>query len=152
MTDLSRMRLVKLSDTDLTVADTSIDVRGRTVIDRAGDEIGEVDDLLIDEVESKVRMLRVASGGFLGIGERTFLIPVEAVTRIDAEHVHIDQTREHVAGSPAYDPDLAYDVDYYGGLYGYYGYTPYWAPGYVYPSYPYYPYPEPRAGSRQGRR
>jgi len=130
--------LVKLGDTDLTVADPSEDIRGLSVVDKAGEEIGHVDALLVDAAENKVRFLQVASGGFLGIGERTFLLPVDAVAKIDDDHVHVDQTRERVAGSPAYDPDLAYEQDYYGGLSGYYGFAPYWGAGYVYPGYPYY--------------
>ncbi|MBA3414244.1 MAG: PRC-barrel domain-containing protein [Chloroflexia bacterium] len=129
-------RLVKLGDTDLTVADPAEDIRGRSVVDKAGEEIGHVDALLVDARENKVRFLQVASGGFLGIGERTFLLPVDAVTRTDEDRVHVDQTREHIAGSPAYDPDLVYDPDYYGGLSGYYGYAPYWGPGAVYPPSP----------------
>lgn len=138
-TDVSTGKLVTLGDSDLTVADPREDVRGRTVVDRNGGEIGHVDALLIDDRESKVRFLRVASGGFLGIGESTFLLPVDAITRITADQVVVDQTQERVAGAPAYDPDLVYDQEYYGGLYGYYGYAPYWGPGYAYPAYPYYP-------------
>lgn len=130
--------LVKLGDTDLTVTDPEEDVRGRTVLDRNGQEIGDVDGLMLDDRENKVRFLQVGSGGFLGIGKDKALIPVEAVTRIDPDHVHVDQSREHVAGSPRYDPDLTYDTEYWGNVYGHYGYTPYWGPGYVYPAYPYY--------------
>jgi sporulation protein YlmC with PRC-barrel domain len=132
-------RLVKLGDTDLTVADPREDIRGRTVVDRAGEEVGHVDALLIDDRERKVRFMRVASGGFLGLGATTFLIPVDAITGIGEERVVIDQTRKHLAGAPAYDPDLAYDQDYYGDVYGYYGYGPWWGPGYAYPAWPYYP-------------
>ena len=139
VTDVSTGKLIKLGDSDLTVADPREDVRGRTVVDRNGDEIGHVDALLIDDRESKVRFLRIASGGFLGIGESTFLLPVDAVTRIGEDRIVVDQTRERIAGAPAYDPELTYDQDYYGGLYGYYGYGPYWGPGYTYPAYPYYP-------------
>ena len=130
--------LVKVGDAGLTVKDPAADVRGRKVLDQANEEIGEVDALLMDEQESKVRFLQVAAGGFLGIGERHFLIPVDAITRIDADHVHIDQTRERVIGAPGYDPTLVPDRSYYDSLYGYYGYAPYWGPGYVYPAYPYY--------------
>lgn len=126
-----------LSDSELTVSDPAEDVRGRHVKDRHGEDVGHVDDLLIDD-DSKVRYLRVAAGGFLGIGEHTFLIPVDAITRIDADHVHVDQTREHLSRTPAYDPELTYDQDYYSNLYGYYGYAPYWSPGYRYPGYPFY--------------
>lgn len=138
MAEDTKANLLRLSDTDLTLAEAAEDVRGYVVLDRAGEEIGGVDDLMIDDKEHKVRFLQVASGGFLGLGERKFLIPVDAVTRIHDNHVHIDQTREHVAGSPEYDPKVVPEPTYYEGLYGYYGYSPFWAPGYVYPPYPVY--------------
>jgi len=40
--------------------------RGRTVVDRHRDEVGRVEDLLVDERENRVRFLRVGEGGFLG--------------------------------------------------------------------------------------
>ena len=134
----STAQLRKLDDTDLTVADHAIDIRGRKVRDRAGEEIGTVDDLLVDDRELKVRFLQVASGGFLGLGEDKFLIPVDAITRISDDTVHVDQTREQVAGAPRYDPALAREQDW-SETYNYYGYTPFWGAGYVYPAYPYYP-------------
>jgi len=130
--------LVKLGDTDLTVRDAAADVRGRTVVDRTGEEIGEVDGLLLDRQETKVRFLEVAAGGFLGLGERHFLIPVDAVTRIDDDHVHVDQERQRVVGAPAYDPALTREQTYYEDLYGHYGYAPYWGAGYAYPAHPYF--------------
>ncbi len=140
----SKATLLKLSDSNLTVADPAEDIRGRKVVDRAGEEIGDVDDLIIDDRESKVRFMRVASGGFLGLGETKFMLPIDVVTRIADGTVHIDQTREHVAGAPRYDPDLVEDMTwadpYWTSAYGYYGYAPYWAPGYAYPPYPYYRY------------
>jgi hypothetical protein len=139
VTDVSTDKLIKLGETDLTIADPKEDIRGRKVVDRAGNDLGHVDALLIDDRESKVRFIRVASGGFLGLGEHTFLLPVDAITRITADELGVDQTRDHNAGAPKYDPNLVYERDYYGGLYGYYGYNPYWGPGYVYPGYPYYP-------------
>lgn len=130
-------KLIKLSDSNLTVADPAEDVRGRKVLDANHEEIGHVDDLLIDDRDNKVRFLRVASGGFLGLGESTFLIPIDAIKSIDDQHVHIDQSRERVARAPRYDPDLE-DDSYYGNVYGYYGYAPFWGMGYMYPRYPYY--------------
>jgi len=135
--------LVRLSDTKLTVADPAADIRGRNVIDRNREEIGEVNDLLIDEHDRRVRFLEVASGGFLGLGQTKFLIPVDAITRITDDEVCVNQTRQHIAGTPRYDPTLIHeDVgegSYYGDVYKHYGYAPYWGSGYVYPGYPYYP-------------
>lgn len=125
--------LRKLSESGLTVAEPAEDVRGRKVFDSAGHEIGTVDDLMIDDREQKVRFLRVASGGFLGIGEEKVLIPVDAMTRISAEEVHVNQARDHIAGGPRYDPSL--EEPDWEQVYAYYGFTPYWAPGYVYPAF-----------------
>jgi sporulation protein YlmC with PRC-barrel domain len=134
--------LMRLSDTELTVADPAEDIRDRNVVDRDGAELGDVADLFIDRSDKRVRFLEVTSGGFLGIGATKFLIPVEAITRISADTVYVNQTRQHIANAPAYDPDLIHeDVgedSYYGDVYRHYGYPPYWGPGYTYPSYPYY--------------
>jgi sporulation protein YlmC with PRC-barrel domain len=130
--------LVRLSETTLTVADLRADVRGRAVLDADGDEVGTVDDLLVDQGETKVRFLRVSHGGFLGIGAEHFLVPVEAVRDVTDEAVHIDRERSRLTDVPGYDPDVEEDPGYYGGLYGWWGYPPYGAPGYVYPGYPYF--------------
>ena len=134
--------LEPLTQSDLTVADPAEDIRGRTVYDRDGEEIGTVDDLIIDREERKVRFIRLVSGGILGIGEERYLVPVDAITGIDRDvrgGVRIDQTHQRVAGAPKYEPDLAADPGYYRGLYGYYGFAPYWGADYVYPPYPYFP-------------
>ena len=133
--------LQRLGDIDLTVVDPDADVRGRAVLDRDGNEIGEVDDLIVDADEQKVRFLEVGAGGFLGIGEEKFLMPVDAVAEVREDAVRVDQTGDKVRGAPRYDPDLGRPPEDWEGLYGYYGYAPYWTPGYTYPAYPYYPYP-----------
>jgi len=130
--------LHKLSDLDMAVADRSQDIRGRKVVDSSGEEIGEVEDLFVDDRERKVRFLQVASGGFLGIGETKFMIPVDAIKRIDEGTVHVDQTRARLAKAPKYDPDLVMKQTHWNDLYGYYGYAPFWGPGYIYPPYPFY--------------
>jgi sporulation protein YlmC with PRC-barrel domain len=132
--------MVKLSDTTLVFTDRAQDIRGRTVVDSNREEIGEVDDLFIDQGEEKVRFLEVSSGGFLGLGETKFLIPVDAITGISENEVRIDKTRVHVAGAPRYSPELV-DARFLTNMYDYYGYAPYWGRGYVYPPYPYYPPP-----------
>lgn len=136
---LPRGSLVKLGDTTMTVAAPREDIRGRHVVDRAGEEIGKVRDLLLDDKERKVRLIEVSGGGFLGIGDRTVLIPVDAIARIAEETVTIDRTRAHVAGSPSYDPKLQDDAGFWEEYYRYYGFSPFWASGYVYPPYPFMP-------------
>lgn len=133
-----KSKLLSLKDAGLTTENSAEDIRGRDVMDAAGEKIGHVNDLLIDENERKVRLMEIGHGGILGIGESKVLVPIDAISRIDEDVVHIGQTREHVAGAPRYDPEIVEEWDYYDSLYGYYGVGPYWAGGYAYPAYPFY--------------
>lgn len=126
--------LIKLSDTGQTVEKPEDDLRGRKVKDKDGNDVGKVHDLLIDDQERKVRFLLVEHGGFLGLGETTSFVPVDAITRISADDVYINHSSEHIVGAPRYDPSLIEDRAYHGSVYGYYGYTPYWGAGYIYPN------------------
>lgn len=134
----TKVALEPLSQSDMVLADRAEDIRDRTVFDSNGDEVGTVKDLIVDRGESRVRFMELGAGGFMGIGEDTFLIPVDAITGIDERGVHIGKTREHVTGGPKYQPDLVSDTDELGGVYGHYGYAPFWGAGYAYPAYPHY--------------
>ena len=122
-------RIVKLSHSDFLIEYEEEDVRGRTVLTVNGDRIGNVDDLLIDRDEKRVRFLEVGTGGFLGIGERKSLIPIEAVSQIDEYHVYVDHSREHVAAAPIYNPHVLQTDPYLNDVYEHYGYDPPWVPG-----------------------
>ena len=116
------VEFVKLSYSDLRLKDPEQDVRGLEVYERGGNQIGSVGDLYIDEQERKVRLLEVGAGGFLGMGEKHFLIPAEAVASVGEDGVTIDHSREKVAGYPPFDPDVEPESNYQRALYDYYGY------------------------------
>ena len=117
--------LVSLNDSELVLEDRTQDVRGLDVYDEDGDQIGTVRDLYADTEERKVRFLDVSAGGFLGLGERRFLIPVEAVSEVREDGVVVvDQKRRKVAESPLFDADVLPQPPYQDELYEYYGYLP----------------------------
>jgi len=120
--------LVKLGDSDLTLANTGDDLQDRKVLDAEGQDIGHVSALFIDQEERKVRFIQVGAGGFLGIGEREFLVPVEDIKSISPAEIHLNHTREHVLGAPHYDPKLVrgQSREFWNPYYGYYGVSPYW--------------------------
>jgi sporulation protein YlmC with PRC-barrel domain len=123
--------LVRLSDSGLALEDLAQDVRGLDVYDNDGDRIGKVEDLYADTEERKVRFLDVSGGGVLGLGEKRFLIPVEAVgeVREDGGGVVVDQKRRKVAESPLFDADVVVpQPPYQDELYEYYGFPPYFWP------------------------
>ena len=105
------------------------------MVDQNNKPLGKIDALLIDEKEQKIRFLEVASGGFLGLGQAKSFIPVDAITKITDDEVHINQTAEHVAAAPAYDPALADQVAFYTNTYGYYAMMPFWGMNYIYPNF-----------------
>lgn len=123
--------LLPIGDTGLEVPQHQ-DVRGDRVYSSAGDEVGSVDELLVDPQRKEVRFLRLKGGGILGIGERHWLVPVEAVSRVDEDAVHLRQDRAKLEGAPAYQPDLLHRP-HYEDVYGYWGYAPYWGGSYRYP-------------------
>lgn len=98
---------VKLSDSDFVLENPEQDIRGKDVYHVDGEQIGSVDDVYIDRRERKVRFLEVGAGGFLGIGEKHFLIPVESVTEVGEARVIIEPGRERVEGSPPFDTAVA---------------------------------------------
>lgn len=137
MTTMDNHELVKLSDTNETIKLGNEDVRGHLVKDKNGEDIGKIHDLLVDLTENKVRFLVVESGGFLGMGEKKSFIPIDAISRITKDEVHLGQSKELVAGAPPYDPELVNDREYHQYSYSYYGYAPYWSGGYIYPNLPF---------------
>lgn len=122
----------------LTVSDPAEDVRGYRVLDKADTDIGEVDDLIVEDGKHVVRFLRVSAGGFLGVGETKFLIPVDAITSIGDGQLHVDQTKDHIASGPRYDPDLMNKPYHLTSVYEHYGFLPFWESAYLRPLFPYY--------------
>ncbi|NYZ16995.1 PRC-barrel domain-containing protein [Azospirillum sp. RWY-5-1] len=47
---------------------------GKTVVGSDGEEIGEVEDVIMDAASGKARQLVISSGGFLGIGEKQIAV------------------------------------------------------------------------------
>ncbi len=108
-------------------------VTGAAVFNKAGERIGEVDDLVIHKVTGQVVYALMSFGGFLGIGEKLHPLPWEVLrydTVKDGYVVPID--KEVLKNAPSLDPD---NIDELGAgaawrmqlheYYGPYGAKPY---------------------------
>ncbi len=96
--------LVRLGDSDFVPATPEDDLRGKAVYDPEGQRIGSVDELYIDGHEREARFVEVGAGGLLGIGEKHFLVPVEAITEVAEGWLTIEPGRtERVAGPAPFD-------------------------------------------------
>jgi sporulation protein YlmC with PRC-barrel domain len=102
-----RSNLTKLSESDLPLEEPWQDMRGLGVYDIADEQIGRVQNLYVDRETHLASYLVVNAGGFLGIGKKHFLIPVEEVSRdVGEERVRVTRNRDKVLNSPGLDPDV----------------------------------------------
>jgi sporulation protein YlmC with PRC-barrel domain len=124
---LTTVGLHWLDETRLKLANSEEDVRGRRLIDSRGNEIGRIEDIIVDDREGKARFLALAKGGFLGIGEKRFFVPVGTIARVEKNAVYLGETRERVASAPCFDPELTKaDQPDWESIYGFYGLAPFW--------------------------
>jgi sporulation protein YlmC with PRC-barrel domain len=114
--------LVKLSESDLRLEERWQDIRELEVYDIGGEQVGRVEDLYVERDSRLPRFLDVSAGGFLGMGKKHFLVPVEEVSReVSEERVTINQDRDKVMNSPEFDPDEVPEVDFQQAIDAYYG-------------------------------
>ena len=100
-------------------------VRGRN-----GEELGKVEDFVLDIDSGRVAYAVVSFGGTLGVGDRLFAVPPEALARDAGDGFVLDAERSTLARAPAFDrgdwPDFG-DRTLGADIYSFYGRTPYWA-------------------------
>jgi sporulation protein YlmC with PRC-barrel domain len=105
-------------------------ITGDKVVNAAGEDLGEIEELMIDLESGRVAYAVLSFGGFLGIGDKLFAVPFEAL-ELDAEHERfvLDVPREKLEKAPGFDksswPDFA-DPRFGQQVYGYYDITAYW--------------------------
>jgi hypothetical protein len=102
---------------------------GDRVKNRAGDDLGTIDELMID-MSGCVAYAVLSFGGFLGIGNKLFAIPWKALHMDPADRSFVlDADRDLLESAPGFDkdswPDMA-DERWGAGIHAYYGVSPYW--------------------------
>lgn len=92
-----RSNLIKLSELDVPLEEPWQDTRGLDVYDITDEQIGSVEDLYVDRETRQARFMVVSAGGFLGVGKKRLLIPVEEVSRdVGEDQVTITEPRDKV--------------------------------------------------------
>ena len=103
---------------------------GDSVRNTAGENLGKIEEIMIDIPSGRVAYAVLSFGGFLGMGNKLFAVPWNAFT-IDEENKEfiLDVDKKILENAPGFDkdnwPDMA-NVDFGRQVYGHYGYTPYW--------------------------
>ena len=96
----------------------------------AGEDLGKIEDLMIDVNTGRIAYAVLSFGGFLKVGNKLFAIPWQAL-RLDAANKQfiLDVDKSVLEKAPGFDkdnwPDMA-DPKFGANVYRHYGYTPYW--------------------------
>ena len=107
---------------------------GYKVLNTAGDHLGHIKELMIDLDGGLIAYAVLSFGGFLGMGDKLFAIPWEALTIDEENHsIILEVDKEVLKDAPGFDkdhwPDNAkYEAGWLLGVYEYYGFSPYWMP------------------------
>jgi len=103
---------------------------GDSVKNSAGENLGKVDEIMIDIPSGRIAYAVLSFGGFLKMGNKLFAVPWN-VLRINEDEkcfiLEIDKAT--LENAPGFDkdnwPDMA-DTSWGANIYSYYGRTPYW--------------------------
>ncbi len=115
---------------EVMAADT---LQGDKVMNHQGDDLGTIEDIMIDVQRGRVAYAVMSCGGFLGMGEKLFAIPWNALTLDASRHCFVlDADRERFEKAPGFDkdhwPSMA-DNSWATQVHDFYGVRPYWSDG-----------------------
>jgi sporulation protein YlmC with PRC-barrel domain len=109
---------------------TASTLTGDKVINRSGQTLGDIDEIMLDVPRGRIAYAVMASGGFLGMGEKLFAIPWNALTLDTDRHCFVlDVSKEHFENAPGFDKDhwpSAASEDWHREVHAYYRTPLYW--------------------------
>ena len=102
---------------------------GDSVRNAAGEDLGKIDDIMIDIPSGRVAYAVLSFGGFLGMGDKLFAVPWGALKVDEDEKCFIlNVDRQTIENAPGFDkdnwPDMG-DQAWGNELSAYYKVTPY---------------------------
>ena len=105
-------------------------LNGDKVRNSAGDDLGSVDEIMIDIPSGRVAYVVLSFGRVLGMGNKLFALPWESMRVDEDEKCFIcDVDKQTLENAPGFDknhwPDMA-DSAFASRIYAHYGARPYW--------------------------
>lgn len=83
---------------------TATTIIGDKVYNHLDENLGDIKDIMLDLSEGKIEYVIIEFGGFLGIGEKFFAVPFEALKLDTSRHAFIlNQKREVLENAPGFD-------------------------------------------------
>jgi sporulation protein YlmC with PRC-barrel domain len=105
-------------------------LRGERVRNFAGQDLGRVDELVLDLDSGRISYVIVSLGGFLGIGDKLFAVPWELFSLQPGEpRLFLDIDKQMLEDAPSFEkskwPDMA-DAGWAAAIHSHYAQKPYW--------------------------
>ena len=105
-------------------------LEGDSVKNAAGEDLGEVEHIMLDVPNGRIAYAVLSFGGFLGMGDKLFAIPWAALT-LDTEEkcFRLAVDRKSLEQAPGFDKDHwpnTADERWARDIHKYYRITPYW--------------------------
>jgi sporulation protein YlmC with PRC-barrel domain len=95
---------------------------GNKVYNKEEERLGDIKDIMMNVHDGKIEYMIIEFGGFLGIGEKLFAVPYEALTLDTNRHAFIlDQRREVLENAPGFDKDHWPETNAIEKTYAYWG-------------------------------
>jgi hypothetical protein len=103
---------------------------GDRVRNPAGEDLGAIEEIMLDIPSGRIAYAVLSFGGFLGIGSKLFAVPWSAMQIDEGEHQFVlIVDRATLENAPGFDkdnwPDMA-DPAFGKAIHNHYGATPYW--------------------------
>ena len=103
---------------------------GCKVENSRGENLGKIENLTLDLREDRIAYAVLSFGGFLGMGDKLFPVPMEALQyRAGDGKCILDVDKETLKNAPGYDRNTLPDVNdrvWRSQIFSHYGYQPYW--------------------------
>ena len=114
-------------NTPLLTASSICDISVKNI---EGKDIGDIKELVIDWNDGKVAYAVLSFGGFMGLGEKLFAIPLNqfSFNSADKECV-LNVSKEHLENAPGFDKDhwpQYPDAEFTNSVYRHYNASPAW--------------------------
>ena len=72
----------------------------------AGEDLGKIEEIMIDIPTGRVAYAVLSFGGFLGLGDKLFAVPWQALTVNERDHIFIlNVDRKRLQEAPGFDPN-----------------------------------------------
>jgi PRC-barrel domain len=99
------------------------EIRQKTVLDSTDRIVGTVANLYVDEDSRQLRFVDVVTSGFLGLGRKHHLVPVEAVSEEGPGSITLGVDQQSVQSAPTFpNPHVGPDEEYQRTICEHYGY------------------------------